>query len=37
MDLAEEDKAALAVPPEIEEQRLAWKKIKDMIAQRNQN
>jgi hypothetical protein len=34
-DLAEEAKAALAVPPEIE-QRLAWEKVKDMIARRNE-
>ena len=34
-DLAEEAKAALAVPPEIE-QRVAWEKIKDMIARRNE-
>ncbi|HZR17936.1 MAG TPA: hypothetical protein VFE51_11475 [Verrucomicrobiae bacterium] len=32
-NLAEEAKAALAVPPEIE-QRLAWEKVKDMIARR---
>jgi hypothetical protein len=34
-DLAEEAKAALAVPPEIE-RRLAWEKIQDMIARRNE-
>jgi hypothetical protein len=32
-DLAEEAKKALAVPPEVE-QRLAWEKVKDMIARR---
>jgi hypothetical protein len=32
-DLAEEAKAQLAVPPEVE-QRMAWEKIKDMIARR---
>jgi hypothetical protein len=34
-DLAEEAKAALAVPPEVE-QKMAWDKIKDMIARRNE-
>ncbi|HLH53749.1 MAG TPA: hypothetical protein VKY92_09055 [Verrucomicrobiae bacterium] len=32
-DLAEEAKAQLAVPPEVE-QRMAWEKVKDMIARR---
>lgn len=32
-DLAEEGRAQLAVPPEVE-QRMAWEKIKDMIARR---
>jgi hypothetical protein len=32
-DLAEEAKAQLAVPPEVE-QRMAWEKVKDMIAHR---
>jgi hypothetical protein len=34
-DLAEEAKAQLAVPPEIE-QRMAWEKVKDMIARRTE-
>jgi hypothetical protein len=34
-DLVEEAKAQLAVPPEIE-QRLAWEKIKDMVARRTE-
>jgi len=33
-DLAEEARAQLAVPPEVE-QRMAWERIKDMIARRN--
>jgi len=32
-DLAEEGKAALSVPPEVE-QRMAWERVKDMIARR---
>lgn len=34
-DLAEEAKAQLAVPPEVE-QRMAWERIKDMIARRTE-